>query len=65
MTSTPAPNAASAVPRASAGQVDTTTVDAAIGALSDLDTVAVADHPARFEAVHSALADALSAIDRV
>ncbi|GGM79585.1 hypothetical protein GCM10012275_57780 [Longimycelium tulufanense] len=40
-------------------------VDAALAGLVDLDTLPVADHVARFDAVHGALTDALSAIDRI
>jgi hypothetical protein len=40
-----------------------TAVDEAMAGIADLDQIPVADHVARFDAVHRALADALSAID--
>ncbi|MFI9385919.1 hypothetical protein [Kutzneria sp. NPDC052558] len=39
------------------------TIDYAVARLAELDTLDVAEHPARFEAVHATLTDALSAID--
>ncbi len=39
------------------------TIDYAVARLVELDTLDVAEHPARFEAVHATLTDALSAID--
>jgi hypothetical protein len=41
----------------------TATIDYAVARLAELDTLDVAEHPARFEAVHATLTDALSAID--
>lgn|GEM_PF-3832491 len=38
-------------------------IDDAVAATSDLDGVPVAEHVARFDTVHRALSDALSAID--
>ena len=38
-------------------------LDDAVAGIADLDDVPVAEHVARFDAVHQALADALSAID--
>jgi hypothetical protein len=38
-------------------------VDEALAGITDLDQIPVADHVARFDAVHRALAEALSAID--
>lgn len=38
-------------------------VEHAVAAIADLDDVPVAEHVARFDAVHRALASALSAID--
>ena len=38
-------------------------VDQALAAIEDLASVPVAEHVARFEAVHGALAEALSTID--
>ena len=38
-------------------------VDAALAGIADLDGVPLAEHVARFDAVHRTLADALSAID--
>lgn len=43
----------------------TAAIDYAVARLAELDTLDVSEHPARFEAVHSALTDALSAVDRV
>lgn len=40
-------------------------VDAAMAALDGLDTVGVGEHAEAFDRVHTALADALSAIDGV
>ncbi|AHH99801.1 hypothetical protein GCM10010174_16200 [Kutzneria viridogrisea] len=40
-------------------------IDHAVARLEELDHLDVAEHPARFEAVHAALTDALSAVDRV
>ena len=38
-------------------------IDHALAGTVDLESVPVTEHVARFEAVHAALADALSAID--
>jgi hypothetical protein len=40
-------------------------IDAAMAGLSELDALPVTEHVARFDAVHSALSDALSSIDKV
>ena len=40
-------------------------IHAALIGIEDLDAVPLAEHVGRFDAVHSALTDALSAIDRV
>jgi hypothetical protein len=41
----------------------TASIDYAVARLAELDSLDVAEHPARFEAVHATLTDALSAID--
>ena len=41
----------------------TATIEYAVARLAELDALDVAEHPARFEAVHATLTDALSAID--
>lgn len=41
------------------------TVEQAVAGTSDIETLPVAEHVARFEAVHGALSDALSSIDEV
>jgi hypothetical protein len=41
----------------------TASIEYAVARLAELDTLDVAEHPARFEAVHATLTDALSAID--
>ncbi len=51
-------------------RVDTTAtptagVDAAMAGLDDLGRLALDEHVGRFEAVHAALTDALSAIDGI
>jgi hypothetical protein len=38
-------------------------IDEAVAAVADLDDVPVVEHVARFDAVHRALAEALSTID--
>jgi hypothetical protein len=40
-------------------------IDEAVGALDDLDDVPLAEHVERFDAVHTELTVALSAIDKV
>ncbi|WP_007025084.1 hypothetical protein [Saccharomonospora iraqiensis] len=40
-------------------------IERAVSALDDLDALPLAEHVARFEDAHSALAAALSSIDRV
>ncbi|WP_143261347.1 hypothetical protein [Allokutzneria sp. NRRL B-24872] len=40
-------------------------IDAALVGIEDLESVPLEEHVGRFDAVHSALTDALSAIDRV
>ncbi|MFB9908322.1 hypothetical protein [Allokutzneria oryzae] len=40
-------------------------IDAALVGIDDLEAVPLAEHVGRFDAVHAALTDALSAIDRV
>lgn len=44
-------------------EVDTSAVRDAVAATEGLDDVPVAEHVARFDDVHRALSDALSAID--
>jgi hypothetical protein len=44
-------------------EVGTAAVQDAVAGTADLEDVPVAEHVARFDAVHRALADALSAID--
>ena len=44
-------------------EVETAAVQDAMARTEDLDEVPVAEHVARFDAVHQALADALSSID--
>ena len=46
-------------------QAETAEVQDVLAGIADLDEVPVADHVARFDAVHRALADALAAIDGV
>ena len=50
-------------PRPATGDSPMATIEYAVARLAELDTLDVADHPARFEAVHATLTDALSAID--
>jgi hypothetical protein len=40
-------------------------IDVAIDGLHGLDELAIADHVARFDAVHTALTEALASIDEV
>lgn len=40
-------------------------IDSALVGLQDLDSVPLAEHVARFDAVHTALTSALSTIDQV
>jgi rRNA pseudouridine-1189 N-methylase Emg1 (Nep1/Mra1 family) len=40
-------------------------IDAALAGLDGLDQLETAEHVGRFDAVHSALTDALSSIDKV
>jgi hypothetical protein len=47
------------------GQEHGGVIDAAMAGLAVLDTLPVAEHVARFDAVHAALSDALSSIDKV
>ena len=51
-----------ATPQAT-GDTPMATIEYAVARLAELDTRDVAQHPARFEAVHATLTDALSAID--
>lgn len=44
-------------------EAPTADVDEALAGIADLDRVPVAAHVARFDSVHRALSDALSAID--
>ena len=53
------------VPLPGPGQEYGGVIDAAMAGLGELDALPVAEHVARFDAVHSALSDALSAIDKV
>ncbi|MCP3802790.1 hypothetical protein NLX83_26295 [Allokutzneria sp. A3M-2-11 16] len=46
-------------------QMSAESIDAALIGIEDLEAVPLAEHVGRFDAVHSALTDALSAIDRV
>lgn len=50
-------------PQRGAGQQSQAAIDDALSATEDLEPVPVAEHVARFEAVHGALSDALSTID--
>jgi len=50
-------------PQPGPGQLAQATSDA-LAATEDLASVPVSEHVARFEAVHSALSDALSTIDK-
>ena len=43
----------------------TAAIDYAVARLAELDNLDLAEHPARFDAVHATLTDALNAIDRV
>ena len=45
------------------GSADGTAVDDAVARTAELDDLPVAEHVARFDAVHRALTEALSAID--
>jgi hypothetical protein len=47
------------------GAVGPGEIEAAVAGLDGLDAVDVAEHVARFDAVHAALTDALSSIDKV
>jgi hypothetical protein len=40
-------------------------IETSLAGLDEIDALPVTEHVARFEAVHSALSDALSAIDKV
>lgn len=53
------------VPLPGPGQEHGSAIEAAVAGLAGLDALPVAEHVARFDAVHSALADALSSIDKV
>lgn len=50
-------------PQPGAGQHAQDVIDDALGTTEDLEHVPVAEHVARFEAVHGALSEALSTID--
>jgi hypothetical protein len=47
------------------GSTPIAAIQYAVARLAELDALDVAEHPARFEAVHATLTDALSAIDKV
>jgi hypothetical protein len=53
------------VPGPPTAAIDTVAINEGMARLAELDTLDVSEHPARFEAVHSALTDALSAVDRI
>jgi hypothetical protein len=46
-------------------QDPTVAIDTAVAGTDGLDTIPLAEHVARFDAVHAALNDALSSIDRI
>lgn len=58
-----APAPRPAPPRAAAPGAGRAEVDAAVAALAGLDELPVADHVARFTALHEALTAALAAVD--
>jgi hypothetical protein len=53
------------IPLPGPGHEHGSAIDAAMAGLAELDPLPVAEHVARFDAVHSALSDALSSIDKV
>ncbi|MCP2261274.1 hypothetical protein LX15_004995 [Streptoalloteichus tenebrarius] len=62
---TPEPTPTPAVLGAAPGAEQRAAIEEALSALGALDALPVAEHVARFDAVHAALTDALSAIDRI
>jgi hypothetical protein len=53
------------VPLPGPGHEHSGAIDAVMAGLVELDALPVDEHVARFDAVHSALSDALSSIDKV
>ncbi|GDY33614.1 hypothetical protein [Gandjariella thermophila] len=64
-TPVPGPADPEAVPRPGPPPDPTARIDDAVAGLEELAELPVAEHVARFDAVHAALAQALSTIDQV